>query len=278
VKRKSVTGGPRSEARPKNRSNRDLEDVVKLDGGKEYEESPLHPNATTTHEMRREFQRSDESSRALARRYGLNEKTVSKHRRRITTNDGPMGRRSTAFTESEAELIERYRRFTYLNYRDCLKRLQPVIPQLNMGNLHRLLRRLGANRLPWGKTTSIERENAEARLGCFHVCVLHRRAEPRSAIVAFGEERGDVFAFYCHPSAAKTARFVTMLVARFPSLRLIVAPDDPLFGMPAHEGLRDEDAVRDRYTDHPFTLACNQSKIIRGHSELIFRPGPDVMV
>ena len=48
--------------------------------------------ARTTPRIRAELQASQASTRALARRYGLNPKTVAKWRQRTTTDDAPMGR------------------------------------------------------------------------------------------------------------------------------------------------------------------------------------------
>ena len=53
--------------------------------------SVLHGSARTTPCVRAELQASQESSRALAVRYGLNPKTVRKWRKRTTAADAPMG-------------------------------------------------------------------------------------------------------------------------------------------------------------------------------------------
>ena len=53
--------------------------------------SVLHGGARTTPRVRAEFQASQESSRTLAARYGVNSKTVRKWRQRTTTADAPMG-------------------------------------------------------------------------------------------------------------------------------------------------------------------------------------------
>jgi transposase-like protein len=42
----------------------------------------LHGSATTTEAIRRTIQHNEESLRALAKRYGINQKTVAKWRRR----------------------------------------------------------------------------------------------------------------------------------------------------------------------------------------------------
>ncbi len=49
--------------------------------------SVLHGSARTTPRIRAELQASQESSRTLAARYGLNPKTVRKWRNRSTTAD-----------------------------------------------------------------------------------------------------------------------------------------------------------------------------------------------
>ena len=51
----------------------------------------LHGCATTTEAVRRAIQNSEESLRALARRYGINQKTVAKWRKRETVADRPTG-------------------------------------------------------------------------------------------------------------------------------------------------------------------------------------------
>ena len=49
----------------------------------------LHGCATTTEAIRRAIQNSQESLRALAKRYGINQKTVAKWRERETVTDLP---------------------------------------------------------------------------------------------------------------------------------------------------------------------------------------------
>ena len=49
----------------------------------------LHGSARTTEAIRRAIQHSQESLRALARRYGVNQKTVAKWKRRTSVADRP---------------------------------------------------------------------------------------------------------------------------------------------------------------------------------------------
>ncbi len=72
----------------------------------------LHGSARTTPRVRAELQASQESSRALAARYGLNPKTVRKWRKRTTISDAPMGPRdpkSTVLTSAEEAIVVAFR-------------------------------------------------------------------------------------------------------------------------------------------------------------------------
>ena len=51
----------------------------------------LHGSARTTAAVRRAIQHSQESLNVLAERYGINQKTVAKWRKREFVHDSPMG-------------------------------------------------------------------------------------------------------------------------------------------------------------------------------------------
>lgn len=111
----------------------------------------LHGSATTTEAVRRALQRSEESIRALARRYGISPTTVQKWRKRETVADRPMGPtepHSTVLTFEQEAMIVAFRRHTLLPLDDCLYALQPSIPGLTRSSLHRCLQRHGISRLP----------------------------------------------------------------------------------------------------------------------------------
>ncbi|RWE02860.1 MAG: helix-turn-helix domain-containing protein, partial [Mesorhizobium sp.] len=77
----------------------------------------LHGSATTTEAVRRAIQHSQESLRALAKRYGINQKTVAKWRERTSTADlptGPKEPRSTVLFVEEEAVIVAFRRYTLL--------------------------------------------------------------------------------------------------------------------------------------------------------------------
>lgn len=58
----------------------------------------LHGRATTAEAVRRAIQGSQESLRALSRRYGINQRTVAKWKRRSSTTDQPTGPRQPKST------------------------------------------------------------------------------------------------------------------------------------------------------------------------------------
>lgn len=111
----------------------------------------LHGSARTTAAVRRALQRSEESVRALAKRYGISPTTVQKWRKRETTADKPMGPaepHSTILSLEQEAMIVAFRRHTLLPLDDCLYALQPSIPGLTRSSLHRCLQRHGISRLP----------------------------------------------------------------------------------------------------------------------------------
>ncbi len=95
----------------------------------------LHGAARTTPRVRAEFQASQESTRALAARYGVNAKTVAKWRKHTSTLDRPMGPsqpKSTVLTEIEEAIVVEFRRRTLLPLDDvlgCLRETIQAVPQ-----------------------------------------------------------------------------------------------------------------------------------------------------
>lgn len=65
-------------------------------------------SATTTKAIRRAIQNSQESPRTLSKRYGINQKTVAKRKRRTSTADfrtGPKGPHSTVLSVEDEAII-----------------------------------------------------------------------------------------------------------------------------------------------------------------------------
>jgi hypothetical protein len=94
---------------------------------------------------------SQESLRVLAKRYGINQKTVAKWKRRTSVADiptGPKEARSTVLSPAEEAIIVAFRRHTLLPLDDCLYALQPTLPHLSRSSLHRCLPRHSISQLP----------------------------------------------------------------------------------------------------------------------------------
>lgn len=111
----------------------------------------LHGSAKTTHAVRAELQRSKAPIAELARRYGINEKTVRKWRSRSGVEDeamGPKERASTALSALEEAAIVALCVQARLPLDDVYVALKDVIPHLSRSSFHRCLQRHGISRLP----------------------------------------------------------------------------------------------------------------------------------
>jgi len=159
----------------------------------------LHGSATTTAAIRRAIQNSQESLRALSARYGINQKTVAKWKRRSTVTDlptGPRDPRSTSLTFQEEAVVVAFRRRTLLPLDDCLYALQPTIPHLTRSSLHRCLQRHGVSRLP-----DVEGEVSKTRkfkaypIGYFHIDLAEVRTAEGKLYMLVAIDRTSKFAF-----------------------------------------------------------------------------------
>ena len=94
----------------------------------------LSPHNTAPR-VRAELQASQESTRALAARYGLNVKTVAKWGSRSTTTDKPMGPAkpcSVRLSDAEEAMVVDFRRRTLLPLDDLLGHLRETLPPLRI--------------------------------------------------------------------------------------------------------------------------------------------------
>jgi hypothetical protein len=85
------------------------------------------------------------------KRYGINQKTVAKWKKRTSVADVPTGPKSlssTILTIEEEAVIVAFRKHTLLPLDDCLYALQPTIPKLTRSSLHRCLQRHGCKSAP----------------------------------------------------------------------------------------------------------------------------------
>ena len=159
----------------------------------------LHGSATTTEAVRRAIQHSQESLRALAKRYGVNPKTIAKWKARTSVSDlptGPKEPRSTVLSVEEEAVVVAFRRHTLLPLDDCLYALQPTIPHLTRSSLHRCLQRHGISRLPQVEgEASAKRKFKAYPIGYFHIDIAEVRTAQGKLYLIVAIDRTSKFAF-----------------------------------------------------------------------------------
>jgi transposase InsO family protein len=225
----------------------------------------LHGSATTTEAIRRAIQRSQESLRTLAKRHGINPKTVAKWRKRSFVADLPTGPRqpsSTVLSIEEEAIVVAFRRHTLLPLDDCLYALQPTIPHLTRSSLHRCLKRHGISRLP-----QVEHESAEKRkfktypIGYFHIDIAEVRTAEGKLYMFVAIDRTSKFAFVAlHDKADRptAVRFLEALIAAVPYRLHTVLTDN---GIQFADLPKNRDGWTARYRVHRFDQICRASGI-----------------
>ncbi|MFW8646292.1 IS481 family transposase [Rhizobium beringeri] len=183
----------------------------------------LHGSATTTEAIRRAIQNSEESLRALSKRYGVNQKTIAKWKRRTSLADlptGPKDPHSTILSLEEEAVIVAFRRHTLLPLDDCLYALQPTIPHLTRSSLHRCLQRHGISRLPEVKGDKEPKKSSKATRSATSTSILPRCRRLRGKLYLFvAIDRTSKFAFaelYAKAGKMNAAQFLRNLIAAVP--------------------------------------------------------------
>jgi transposase len=178
--------------------------------------------ARTTEEERRAIRASDESVRVLAKRYGINPKTVAKWKKRDAPDDlprGPTPGRHRKLTAEEESIIVQFREHTLLPLDDCLYALQAHIPHLSRSSLHRCLQRHGISRLAETFDTGIGGEPDTRPLGELHIDRSHVRSNDGSHYLFNAIEQASKFVFVrmgTQGEAAYAGKFLTALAERSP--------------------------------------------------------------
>ena len=183
----------------------------------------LHGSATTTEATRRAIQNSQESLRTLSKRYGINQKTVAKWKKRTSTADlktGPKKPSSTVLSNEEEAIIIAFRRHTLLPLDDCLYALQPTIPHLTRSSLHRCLQRHGISRLPEveGDKTA-KKKFKRYPIGYFHIDIAEVRTAEGKLHLFVAIDRTSKYAFAELHERAPTriaAAFLNRLIEAVP--------------------------------------------------------------
>ena len=225
----------------------------------------LHGSATTTTAIRRAIQHSQESLRALARRHGINPKTVAKWKKRNSVTDlptGPKHPKSTVLTTEEEAMIIAFRRHTLLPLDDCLYALQPTIPHLTRSSLHRCLQRYGISRLPQVDGDTPDKRKFKAYpIGYFHIDIAEVRTEEGKLYLFVAIDRTAKFAFVAlHEKADRptAARFLKDLISAVPYRVHIVLTDN---GLQFTDLPRIRKGQIARHRPHPFEEICRANGI-----------------
>jgi transposase-like protein len=229
----------------------------------------LHGSATTTEAVRRAIQHSQESLRALAKRYGINPKTVAKWRNRCSVADartGPRDPRSTVLTVEEEAIIVTFRRHTLLPLDDCLYALQATIPHLTRSSLHRCLQRHGIGRLPDVGSEKVAKKKFKVYpIGFFHIDIAEVQTAEGKLYLLVAVDRTSKFAFVeLHSKATRrvAADFLRHLVEAVPyRVQIILTDNGTHFTDPTGDGWTPADikAMRAKgvlFRCHAFDAAC----------------------
>jgi transposase InsO family protein len=220
----------------------------------------LHGSATTTEAIRRAIQNSQESLRALAKRYGINQKTVAKWKKRTSVADRPTGPkepRSTVLSLDEEAMIVAFRQHTLLPLDDCLYALQPTIPHLTRSSLHRCLQRHGISRLPEANGDKPVRKKFKSYpIGYFHIDIAEVQTAEGKLYLFVAIDRTSKFAYAeLHAKAGKmaAAQFLRNLIAATPYTIHTVLTDN---------GIQFTHRACDRYAfEHIFDRVCREHGI-----------------
>ena len=187
----------------------------------------LHGSARTTEAVRRAIQHSQESLRVLAKRYGINQKTVAKWKRRTAVKDlptGPKGAHSTILSVEEEAIIVAFRRHTLLPLDDCLYALQATIPHLTRSSLHRCLQRHEISRLP--EVTGDKEPKKKFKtypIGYFHIDIAEVRTAEGKLYLYVAIDRTGGVALIEHSTRSLLRREFHALIDKAISRQLVLA-------------------------------------------------------
>jgi hypothetical protein len=198
--------------------------------------SKTHSCATTTPRVRRAIQASEEANIVLAKRHGVNRKTIAKWKAREFISDERMGLknpRSGLLTLDDEAIILAYRWCTGLALDDAHLRLKRLMPSLTRSTLHRCLKRRGLSRI--GPTAACPPLTTAALKGPYHFEITANEVALRDpgdvisvgfeVFLAVEEVTKDVYAEVAVVTPENAAAFLVNLVAQFPEKIIAVASD-----------------------------------------------------
>ncbi len=225
----------------------------------------LHGCATTTEAIRRAIQDSQESLRALARRYGINQTTAAKWKKRNTATDlptGPREPRSTVLSKVDEAVVVAFRRHTLLPLDDCLYALQATIPHLTRSSLHRCLQRHGISRLPDVSGDKPAKQKFKSYpIGYFHIDIAEVQTAEGKLYLFVAIDRTSKFAFVQLVEKANrvtASAFLVALIAAVPyKIHTVLTDNGIQFRFPPRYG----NGTTARYITHMFDMRCRENGI-----------------
>ena len=212
--------------------------------------------------------------RALAKRYGVNPKTIAKWKARKSVADlrtGPKEPRSTVLTVEEEAVVVAFRRHTLLPLDDCLYALQPTLPHLTRSSLHRCLKRHGISRLPQVEGEASPKRKFKAYpIGYFHIDIAEVRTAQGKLYLIVAIDRTSKFAFVeLHEKVARRTAgdFLRRLIAAVPyKVHTVLTDNGTHFTTPGNTSSAAPDIkaaldAGEPVWAHAFEFACAQNDI-----------------
>jgi hypothetical protein len=236
--------------------------------------STTHSCATTTPRVRRAIQASEETNIVLAKRHGVNRKTIAKWKAREFISDermGPKNPRSSLLTPHDEAVILAYRWHTRLALDDAHFRLKRLMPKLSRSTLYRCLKRYGLSRI--GSTKTCPPLTTAALRGPYIFEIRTHEVAFRdpddsigvlySVFLAVEEITKDVYAEVSAATPENAAAFLVNLVAQSPEKIIAVSTEMHSAFTDWRAGF-DEDMAS--VGPHPFAVACRTHGIVHARS------------
>ena len=234
----------------------------------------LHGSATTTEAVRRAIQHSQASLRTLAKRYGINPKTVAKWKARCSVADqrtGPKEPHSSVLSIEEEAIVVAFRRHTLLPLDDCLYALQATIPHLTRSSLHCCLQRHGISRLPDTDGDKPKRSRFKVYpLGYFHIDIAEVHTAEGRLYLFVAIDRTIKFAFVeLHERATRRVAgdFLRHLIEAVPyTVHTVLTDNGTHFTTPGNIAsaaplIKEAIAAGETFRAHSFELACARNDV-----------------
>ena len=201
----------------------------------------------------------------MAKRYGVNPKTIAKWKRREFTSDARMGPKNpcpSTLTRNDQAIICIYRWRTRLSLNDLHVRLKRLMPKLSRSALYRCLKRGELNKI--GRTTKCSPLTSGALNGPYWFEITTNEVHVPDEVVipiflAVEEVTKYVYGEVAKPYAVNAAAFVDHLVAAFPrKIQAVTTEVEPVFTNCKATFGENFAAV----SSHPFAVACRAHRIV----------------